>query len=252
MVKNDELDDDNMLYRWINQQRDFLKKGKLTADRKKLLNEIGFCWDLQEIAWRENYATLKEYWELNGHCMVSNNELGDDNKLYRWILLQRKDLKKGKLTAERKKLLDEIGFCWDAQEYEWKSNFKLLEQFVKREGHCDIPQKHVEDGENLGKWLNTQRLLQRKGTLEKSRQERLEELGVNWSPRDAVNYKKWIHKYKLLVKFKEREGHCRVPQKHVEGGENLCKWLSRQKEAHKKGKIDPERYQKLNELGVEW
>ena len=157
-----------------------------------------------------------------------------------------------RLSAERKGLLDEIGFCWDAQEYEWKSNFKLLEQFVKREGHCDIPQKHVEAGENLGAWLNTQRLLQREGTLEKSRQERLEELGVIWNPKEVRDNRSWMNKYELLVKFKEREGHCRVPKKHVEDGENLGKWLSRQKEAHKKGKLDPERYQKLNGLGVVW
>ena len=54
------------------------------------------------------------------------------------------------------------------------------------------------------------------------------------------------------MKFKEREGHCRVPQKHVEDGENLGKWLSQQKQVHGKGELYPERYDKLKELGVEW
>ena len=227
-------------------------KGKLTAERKGLLDEIGFCWDVGESAWQENYANLKAYWESNGNCMVSKNELNDDNKLYRWIKQQRNELKKGKLTSERKGLLDEIGFCWDAQKYEWDRNCNLLEQYAKREGHCNVPSKHVEDGENLGAWLSTQRLLQRKGTLEKSRQERLEKLGVNWNAKDVENNRIWEHKYDLLVKFKEREGHCRVPYRHKENGENLGRWLSEQKRGHKKGELDPERFQKLDELGVEW
>ena len=61
-----------------------------------------------------------------------------------------------------------------------------------------------------------------------------------------------MHKFNLLVKFKEREGHCRVPQKHVEDGENLGKWLSQQKQVHGKGELYPERYDKLKELGVDW
>ena len=100
--------------------------------------------------------------------------------------------------------------------------------------------------------MTAQRSIQKKGTLEKSRQERLEELGVIWNLQETRNNRNWMHKYNLLVKFKEREGHCKVPRKHVEGGENLGSWLNDQKKAHRKGKLDPVRYQKLDELGVEW
>ena len=61
-----------------------------------------------------------------------------------------------------------------------------------------------------------------------------------------------MHKFNLLLKFKEREGHCRVPRTHKEDEENLGNWLYTQKQAHGKGKLDPERYGKLKELGIEW
>jgi len=61
-----------------------------------------------------------------------------------------------------------------------------------------------------------------------------------------------MHKFNLLVKFKDREGHCRVPRMHKEDGENLGFWLNKQQQAYSKGKLDPERYGKLKELGVEW
>ena len=224
----------------------------MTSGHKDLLDEIGFCWDSFESAWQENYANLKAYREQNGNCLVSQGELDDNDKLYKWVKRQRDDVKKGRLTAERKELLDEIGFCWDIPAYEWERNFQLLEQYAGREGHCDVPNKHLEDGVKLGGWLGDQRTTYRKGDLDETRQQRLEELGVNWNPKDAVLNRKWMHKFNLLVKFKEREGHCRVPRRHKEDGETLGTWLMTQKQAHKKGDLYPERYDKLKKLGVEW
>ena len=198
------------------------------------------------------YNLLEKYKEREGHCLVPKEHVEEGKRLGRWVSSQRDALRDGRMTSGRKERLDAIGFCWDALEYEWECNFKLLEQFAKREGHCDVPRSHEEDGKLLGQWLAAQRSIRKKGTLEKSRQERLEELGVIWNLQETRNNRKWMHKYNLLAKFKEREGHCKVPRKYVEEGENLGYWLDKQKEAHRKGKLDPERYQKLDELGVEW
>ena len=102
LVRYEHVEEGRKLGGWVKQQRAALQNGSVTSGRKGLLDEIGFCWDVKESAWQENYATLKAYWESNGNCMVSKNELDDDNKLYNWILKQRNDLKKGKLTAERR------------------------------------------------------------------------------------------------------------------------------------------------------
>ena len=224
----------------------------MTRRRKDMLDEIGFCWDVLESAWQKKYALLKKYREREGDCLVPDRHVEAGKRLGKWVFNQRQSLRNGRMTSGHKEMLDEIGFCWDVHEYEWERSFKLLEQFSKREGHCDVPHKHEEDGQPLGIWLVNQKTSQKKGALEKSRQERLEKLGVNWNLQEMRNNRKWMHKYNLLVKFKEREGHCRVPQKHVEKGENLGRWLTKQKHAHKKGKLVPERYQKLLDLGVEW
>ena len=62
----------------------------------------------------------------------------------------------------------------------WDRTFDLLVQYEEREGHCNVPQRHVEDGSNLGTWLNTQKQLFRQGHLDKERCQRLEDLGVAW------------------------------------------------------------------------
>jgi len=58
-----------------------------------------------------------------------------------------------------------------------------------------------------------------------------------------------------LVSFKIREGHCRVPRSHVEGGYNLGKAVKNIRQA-KKGKVrttlTPEMIQILDDLGFVW
>jgi len=52
------------------------------------------------------------------------------------------------------------------------------------------------------------------------------------------------------VEFKEREGHCRASSSGWRQPYGI--WLSNQQQAHSKGQLNPERYDKLKELGVEW
>jgi len=96
----------------------------------------------------------------------------------------------------------------------------------------------------------------------------------------------WDEKYELLIAYKDKFGHTRVPQrKELEGFEGLGRWVSRQREAFrhiarhekhlaeahalgldtpqgqaemkkaersKKLQLAPDRIERLNELGFEW
>ena len=42
--------------------------------------------------------------------------------------------------------------------------FGLLLAFRDREGHCDVPDRHEEQGVKLGNWLSYQRAARKKGT----------------------------------------------------------------------------------------
>ena len=64
-------------------------------------------------------------------------------------------------------------------------------------------------------------------------------LGVSW---DAI--------YGLLVKFKEREGHCLVNANHKEGDYRLGSWVNKQRA--RKDALSPERRQRLEEIGFVW
>jgi len=132
--------------------------------------------------------------------------------------------------------------------YNWIGMYELLMQYEVREGNCNVPQSHKEDGKNLGFWLQNQRQNKRKGILNACYVERLSNLGVVWEPRD----KQWEDMYTLLVQYKEREGHCDVPHSYEEERKNLGFWLSTQRQNKRKGALDAYYVERLGNLGVVW
>jgi predicted helicase len=115
------------------------------------------------------------------------------------------------------KIVDRIGSSWD----EW---FGLLMKFMAREGHCNVPAKHREGTFPLGQWVINQR--QNIKHISDERRRRLDNLGFVWVMHDAW----WEEGYAALEKFKAREGHCDVPQGHVEGTFRLGAWVSTQRQ----------------------
>ena len=57
-------------------------------------------------------AELVAYEAIHGHTNVPQND-NENKKLGKWVMNQRSAKKKKKLSKERVKLLNEIGFNWD-------------------------------------------------------------------------------------------------------------------------------------------
>jgi hypothetical protein len=60
----------------------------------------------------------------------------------------------------------------------------------------------------------------------------------------------WEQAFASLATFKAREGHCRVPMRHVEGTFNLGFWVRRQRKNRET--IPLERMRRLDEMGFVW
>lgn len=98
--------------------------------------------------WEESYALLREYKDVHGHCNVPQAEkpLGtwvNTQRIEhaRFLLHEEKRKKKeagidngdedekmpaSSMTAERKKLLDDVGFVWDAMSSTWNTRYDEL------------------------------------------------------------------------------------------------------------------------------
>jgi hypothetical protein len=84
----------------------------MPADRKRQLDRIGFVWS-QRDEWSEHgYRALQKFKRREGHCRVHALHIEGDLKLGYWVSVQRREKNKNKMSSERKRRLNEIGFVW--------------------------------------------------------------------------------------------------------------------------------------------
>jgi hypothetical protein len=119
-----------------------------------------------------------------------------------------------------------------------------LKRYKEREGHCRAPQRHKEDGFALGVWVSNQR--KDKDDLPINRRKKLDGLGFVWHSFETD----WEEGFSYLKMYKDREGHCRVPQKHKENGFALGSWVSDVRGGNIK--LSVEQRQRLDALGFVW
>ena len=239
-VPQSHKEDGLLLGNWVTSQR--MNKDRLTPDRLKRLNSLGFNWDPVAELWEQNFAALQKFRKREGHCRVGIRFKADGLKLGQWVSVQRwtKDV----LIPDRLKRLNSLGFSWDPHAEQWEQYFTALQNFHRREGHCCVKAKHKTDGLNLQSWASAQRA--KKDRLTPGQLKRLNSLGFSWDPFTE----QWEQYFAALQKFCKREGHCLVGAKFREDGLKLGQWVIAQRS--KKDSLTPDRIKRLNSLGFSW
>jgi len=95
---------DRQLNSWVDAQRQANKQGRLSEERIKKLESLGVQWIVK--SWESKFKKLKEFKENHGHCNVP---LHSEKQLYRWVVDQRRAHKRGKLSVERIRKLEDLG-----------------------------------------------------------------------------------------------------------------------------------------------
>ena len=181
-VEREHVENGYKLGNWVSQQRK--KKDKLCAENIARMNSLGFIWDSLSFQWEEGFKRLLQFYEREGHCLVPALHVENSYQLGQWVGSQRR--RKALIEKSRVDRLNSIGFIWDPNAEQWEIGYKWLKQFYSREGHCLVPQKHIENGYLLGSWVRNQRNNKRtkKKTLALERIDRLNEVGFIWQLRD--------------------------------------------------------------------
>ena len=94
---------------WVRKQGK--NSGILSKEKKQKLQSLGFIWDVHSEKWEKGFLKLREFKDENGNCSVTLSHItADGYKLGSWVGVQRSN--KAKLSKERTKRLNEIGFIW--------------------------------------------------------------------------------------------------------------------------------------------
>ena len=189
-------------------------------------------------SWKESFVALEQFRAREGHYNVPRDKVDGAIKLGRWARAQR--TKQDKLSANRRRLLDTIGFIWNLRDCAWEEGYSRLLQFRRREGHCCVPQHHIEGAFRLGQWVNLQRTRQKK--LHTERKRRLDSVGFVWNPRQAF----WEDMFARLKDYKIKHGDCNVSSNHAD--KLLACWVRHQRS--KKYRLSEDRRDRLSRLGL--
>lgn len=202
----------------------------------------------QADSWERMFAALVAFRAAHGHCDVPKR-WKEDPRLGEWVLRQRRVRKQRKLSAERERLLETLGFSWSVVGKEpahlWEAMFEALAAFERRFGHCDVPPQWAED-RTLGAWVARQRRAYAQGRLASERAARLVQLGMSFAARD----REWDDCFARLTRYKHAHGHCDVPRGWVEDPE-LAAWVERQRRQEQLGTLPLHHKRRLMALGLE-
>lgn len=236
------------LGRWIQIQRQLYKKNKITYDRVVLLNKIGMVWNLDRslkynLKWALVYKEVLKYYEENGNIEIpieySVIIKGEEVYLNNWIAVQRTMFLQGKLSLDKKEMLDKVGMVWKIRNrYSWDKMFSLALDYYSLNGNLFIPKNYqvIVNGEtvNLGTWVTNQRRNYKAGVLAPLRIIKLEEIGMVWEDvKVASNNKRWLIMYKEALRYLEENGNLKVPSDYVVTIDDevylLNSWIRQQK-----------------------
>ncbi len=240
---------------WVLNQRGSYFRGILPKERQRTLETLpGWVWAPRQDWWSKAYYHLLEYVAAEKHALVPQDyKTHSGLTLGAWVNSQRTKFKKGLLTEERKKLLEKLPkWSWNPIGESWGNGLQHLQVFVSENGHPVMTARHItSDGFKLGLWVDAQRQAYKNVDLSEDRIKSLQEIpGWSWDLLEDA----WKIRFEKLVQFAKKEGHARVPRKHVtEDGIRLGIWVDNQRHKYRLNKLPLARQNLLEDVkGWSW
>lgn len=146
----------------------------------------------------------------------------------------------------------------NSQSHVWNIRYSDLIEYKRKHGNTNVPLSYSDT--KLAIWVRNQRhqfrhlLNGRRSTLTRERYEKLRAINFDFGTpiREA-----WGRRYQELVAFKERHGHCNVPELWDENPA-LGRWVALQRvcyrnlQAETKPDLTLDRVEALEDIGFEW
>ncbi|MFC9810227.1 DEAD/DEAH box helicase [Streptomyces griseoaurantiacus] len=178
--------------------------------------------------------------------------------LGRWVHQQRKALRAGELEDRRKVLLDAAGMVWEPGEEAWEAKLAALRSYRRATGHL-APRQDAVWGEGdamvpIGQHMANLRRKGAKNSLGKDperaavRAAQLTEIDPDW---DCPWPLDWQRHYRVLADLVDADGSLPEIQPGVlMDGDDIGRWLARQREASTWAQLSTEQQERLTVLGV--
>ncbi|KPI31939.1 type III restriction protein res subunit [Actinobacteria bacterium OV450] len=264
------------LGRWLSDQRRAFRAGTMTGERAAELEELGIVWDTADAAFETNLAAARAYHRLHGTLAAPRGAAILDVQIGQWLTNVRrpgglgKDPERAKRRAAALAAIDED---WNPAvrgwTVDWQRHYAYLTQLLNEGTRLtDVVPGVTRHGEDIGRWLTTQRRDYRR--LNTEQQTRLGKLGVtpaqvvrarqtpatatagSTSGRGAEAFHKGVQ---ALTQYIEREGGGTPGRAHVEhlpdgSAHRTGVWLANQRQ--RRDRLGTDQLAALADLGIDW
>ncbi|MFI1004973.1 Helicase associated domain protein [Streptomyces galbus] len=277
------------LGQWIADARRVYARGDMEGDRIAQLEKLGMIWSHFDVAWEEGLAAARAWAAENGHLLPPTDATHQGYRVGIFLKNTRAAARKaqeierrragglavgssaGALSDERREQLEDIDPAWCPNwPVTWQRSFHLVRHHL--EGGGPLPTQAgdvVRQGEDLGRWVQSVRLGWDQLTI--VQQWLCEQvLGIEPASEEEkpkprrTQADKWAMHYAAAKQYYEREGHLRVPRKHIEriavgdgDGEDqeeqelrLGAWVSNQRT--RAATLTQERTELLSAISMRW
>jgi len=176
---------------WVRKQRLAYAEGKLSVEKQKAIGQLlGWTWDVFDDMWQKGFDHLQEYVDHKNSALVSIKYVSNDGyNLGYWIIKQRIDYRKGKLSLEKQQALEELPeWAWNKNEAIWLECLAALREYTEQKGDTLVPRNYfTKHGYNLGSWVTSRRRDFKIGKLSFEKQKMLEQIhGWVWDTLEAA------------------------------------------------------------------
>ena len=263
---------------WVQRQRTAQKKQCLDEERFRLLERIGFCWDVFDWNFARNLELVRNETTQEGKKLWDYKV--PDGPLGLWVSHQKREYRKYRfnrthsLTEQQIEALEGVGFSFqmidtnytrDATRNDWEKRMKELWEFKEKHGHTNVPRTQ----QGLGSWVKKVRermdpfILQRPQAEQEiwkrsnplwerdlERLEELQEVGFIW---DVYEWR-WQNNFRNLLAYQLEHGHTNVPS----GYASLGTWVRDQRAEFAKirqgkaSRMTVQRARALSRIGFEF
>lgn len=271
------------LGQWTADNRRFHARGNMDKDRIEQLEKLGMIWSHFDVAWEEGLSAARGWAEENGHLLAPLDATYQGAKVGIWLKNARAAARNAAenehrraeglsvessvwtMPESRREQLEDIDPSWcPPWPVTWQRNFHLVRIHLYTGGTLPTTAGEVlRQGEDLGRWVRSVQLgWNQLTTVQQWMCEQV--LGITPTPEDEkpkrrTQADKWAMNYQAAKQFHQREGHLKVPRKHIEtmltenGHEQqhrLGAWINNQRT--RATSLSPERIEQLSTIGMRW
>ncbi|MFD7978745.1 Helicase associated domain protein [Streptomyces sp. NPDC059071] len=208
---------------WIGHQRTRHTIGRLSPEHRAALDDLGMLWLPPGDDFPRMLDHARAWAAQHGHLAPPHDAMHGGHRVGRWIAECRRKAKAGTLTPTQGQALTDIDPWWNPPfTVTWRRFYAYAKAHVDRHGNGHVPNAYkTPDGVPLGQWISRQR--NHFHTLHPTQAQLL--LAIHLGPyaeslydgpRGTGRDREFREYLQAAVSYLTREGHLRVPARHIE------------------------------------